>query len=124
MKTTRLNAVTNRIHTEPEPQQLPPRYNPPATFDQPDTTVGISTAELADRHLAAVRELTAVTQAALAQHEAGVAALKQAADAEDKVALKAAMDSLWEQVYATYRALDTLSVAWNDLAPRAAVPRQ
>jgi quercetin dioxygenase-like cupin family protein len=104
-------------------ERLPPRYNPPTTFDKPDTTAHIPTAELADRHLAAVNALAEVAAASAEAQAPAVAALKQAAGANDAVALKAAMDRLWEQVYATYQALGVLSDAWNDLAPRASTPR-
>ncbi len=98
---------------------LPPRYNPPTAFDKADTLADISTAELAARHLAAARELAAIADGAAQAQEGGIAALTRAATDDDPVALKAAMDAVWTQVHATYRALDTLTAAWNDLAPRA-----
>lgn len=101
-------------------ERRPPHYNPPTAFDQTDTLAGIPTAELADRHLATARALAEVAQAAAEQQAGGVAALKRAAEAGDRAALKAAMDGLWEQVYATFQSLNTLADAWNVLAPRAA----
>lgn len=101
-------------------ERLPPHYNPPTGFDKVDTLADIPTAELADRHLAAARALAEVARAAAERQEGSIAALKAAAAAADAVALKAAMDEVWSQVYATHRALLSLSVAWNDLAPRAA----
>ncbi|MGN6675684.1 MAG: cupin domain-containing protein [Thermomicrobiales bacterium] len=101
-------------------ERLPPRYNPPTAFDKADTVAAVPAAELADRHLAAVLDLARVAQAAADQQAASIAALKQAAADNDAVAFKAAMDATWVQVYATYRALNTMAVAWNDLAPRAA----
>jgi uncharacterized cupin superfamily protein len=101
-------------------ERLPPRYNPPTAFDQTDTLAAAPTAALADRHLAAVRTLAAVAQAAATAQASGVDALKRAAAAGDGTALKAAMDALWEQVYATFQAVNALGAAWNDLAPRAA----
>ena len=103
-------------HTHYDPatgERLPPRYNPPGAFDQADTLAGVPTAELADRHLAAARGLAETARSA-------AEALKRAAADDDPAALAAAMDSLWEQVYATHQALNTLTAAWNDLAPRAA----
>ena len=35
MKPTRLKTMTDRIHTQPEPQQLPPRDNPALALSQP-----------------------------------------------------------------------------------------
>ena len=99
-------------------ERLPPRYNPPTAFDQADTLAGVPTADLADRHLAAARELAEVARAAAERQAAGVAALRAAGD--DPAAIKAAMDGIWEEVYATYQALNALARAWNDLAPRAA----
>jgi quercetin dioxygenase-like cupin family protein len=101
-------------------ERLPPRYNPPAAFDKVDTLADVSTADLADRHLAAACGLAETARTAAERQAASVAALKRAAAAGNTVALKAAMDETWEQVYATYQALNALAVAWNDLAPRAA----
>ncbi|MGN6361863.1 MAG: hypothetical protein ACTHNK_15875, partial [Thermomicrobiales bacterium] len=101
-------------------ERLPPRYNPPTAFDKADMVADVPVAELADRPLAAARELARVAQAAADQQATSIAALKQAAADNDAAAFKAAMDATWAQVYATYRALNTMAVAWNDLAPRAA----
>ena len=101
---------------------LPPRYNPPTAFDKGDTLAAIPTGELAERHLHAVRALAEVASGAAERQAISIAALKRAAEADDAAALKAAMDETWEQVRATFRALNTLAVAWNDLAPRAAQP--
>jgi hypothetical protein len=102
-------------------ERLPPRYNPPTAFDKDDTLASAtSTADLASRPQAAARVLAATAQVAAVAQTSAVAALKQAAADDDAVAIKAAMDRLWEQVYATYQAVNVLSEAWNDLAPRAA----
>jgi quercetin dioxygenase-like cupin family protein len=101
---------------------LPPRYNPPTAFDKDDTLADIPTAELADRHLAAALGLAETARTAADWQVASIAALKRAAGDGDAAALKAAMDEVWGQVYATFRALNAMSVAWNDLAPRAAQP--
>lgn len=103
-------------------ERLPPRYNPPTAFDQVDTLADVPTAELADRHLAAALGVAETARAAAERQTASVASLKRAAADGDAVALKAAMDEVWAQVYATYQALNTLAAAWNDLAPRAAQP--
>ena len=100
--------------------RLAPHYNPPTAFDKDDSLAVIPTGELAERHLAAARALARVASDAAARQEASIAALQSAAAAGDAAALKAAMDATWEEVYATFRALNVLALAWNDLAPRAA----
>lgn len=103
--------------------RLPPLYNAPTAFDKVDTLRDIPTTDLAERHLAAALALSEAASSAAAQQEASIAAVKRAALDNDPAALKAAMDATWEQVYATYRALNSLAAAWNELAPRAAQPR-
>jgi quercetin dioxygenase-like cupin family protein len=110
-------------HTQYDPdggQRLPPRYNPPTNFDQVDTVADVSTADLADRFLEAYRALVDATQASAEAQAASVAALKDAAARDDLSALAAGMDALWSGVYETYERLDAMTVAWNQLAPRAA----
>jgi quercetin dioxygenase-like cupin family protein len=112
-------------HTQYDPDtgaRLPPRYNPPTAFDKTDTLAGTSTSELAERFLSAVRQLADQTAAARDAQAGAVAALAKADAAGDRAALKAAMDALWADVYATLRAVSAMSSAWNDLAPRAADP--
>ncbi len=79
-------------------ERLPPRYNPPTMFDQVDTAADVPTAELADGHLAAYRALADATHAAVEAHEAGGAAIKEAAARDDLPALAAAMDDFWAHV--------------------------
>lgn len=100
-------------------EQFPPQYNPPDAFDQPDTTVEISTAELADRHLAAVEALAETARASAETQSAAVAALKSAAADDNQAALVDAMDVLWSQVSATYDQLNAMAAEWNRLAARA-----
>ncbi len=100
-------------------ERLLPRYNQPTAFDQTNFLSDISTANLADQHLAAARRLAEVAQRAAEAQVAGVAALKAATEGEP-AAIGAAMDTIWEQVYATFEALNALSSTWNALAPRAA----
>ncbi len=101
-------------------ERLPPRYNLPGQFDQPDITADVPTTELADRFAGAYRALVDATQAALAAQDASIAKLKDAAAREDAEAFAAAMDGMWSGVYATHERLDAMTAAWNDLAPRAA----
>ena len=87
-------------------ERLPPRYNPPTAFDQTNTLADISTAELADRHLAAAQHLAEVAQRAAEAQLAGVAALKSRQPTDRLTLFKAAMDMIWAQVYATFEALN------------------
>lgn len=110
-------------HTQYDPdggERLPPRYNPPASFDQVDTVADVPTADLADRFLEAYRALADATQVSAEAQATGVAALKDAAARDDLAALATAVDGLWAGVYETYERLDAMAVAWNQLAPRAA----
>ena len=100
-------------------ERRPPQYNEPDAFDQPDATVGISTAELADRHLAAVRALAETAQASADAQATAVETLKAAAANDDRAAQVAAMDVLWSHVYASYERLNAMAIEWNRLAPRA-----
>jgi len=102
--------------------RLPPQYNPPTAFDKADTLAAVPTTELAERHLTAALALSKAASSAAERQTATIAAVKRAATESDPVALKAAMDATWEEVYATYRALNALAAAWNDLAPRASQP--
>lgn len=99
---------------------LPPRYNPPTAFDQVDTLAGVTTDLLAERLIAATNALASVASAAAKHQPQRVEALLQAENQGDATVFKSAMDEIWQQVYATYRALNELTAAWNDLAPRAA----
>ncbi len=112
-------------HTHYDPdtgERLPPHFNPPTAFDKGDTLAAVLTTELADRHLAAALALAEAASGAAERQAASIAAVKRAATDGDPAALKVAMDATWEEVYATYRALNTLAAAWNDLAPRASQP--
>lgn len=104
-------------------ERLSPRYNPPTAFDKADTLRDIPTTELAERHLTAALALSEVARVAAGRQAANIAAVKRAATDDDPAALKVAMDATWEEVYATYRALNAFAIAWNDLAPRASQPR-
>ena len=110
-------------HTQYDPdggERLPPRYNQAASFDQVDAVADVPTADLADRFLGAYRALADATRAAADVQAAGLAALKDAAARDDLTALADEMDALWSEVYETYERLDAMTVAWNQLAPRAA----
>jgi quercetin dioxygenase-like cupin family protein len=113
-------------HTRYDPEtgeRLPLTYFPPSTYHQDDAMADVSTAELADRHLAELRALARLAQAASEAGEAGAAAIKTAASQDDRQALKDIIDGLWSDVRALYDRLDAMTVAWNHLASRAAGDR-
>jgi quercetin dioxygenase-like cupin family protein len=109
-------------HTQYDQQtgeRLPPQYNAPDAYDQPDITGGASTAELADRHLAAVRVLAEVAQASAEAQTLAAKALKIADENGDRASLVQAMDAMWAQVYASHVALGAMAAEWNKLSSRA-----
>ena len=110
---------THTQYDEETGERLPPRYNPPGQFDQPDTVADVSTVELADRFAAAYAALAAATRAAMGAQAVSIARIKDAAEANDAQALATAMDGLWAHVNATHERLDAMTSAWNDLASRA-----
>lgn len=110
-------------HTHYDPDtgaELPPRYNPPGSFDQPDRVADVPTVKLAERQLEAFRAFADTVRLAAKAHESGIAALQAAAEAGDQSGLVAAMDGLWQHIRASHDQLDAMTNAWNDLAPRAA----
>lgn len=97
--------------------RLPRRYGLATSAER--ATPAASTAELADRLLAAAQ---ALADAAGNHAEAAtptVALLKEAATTGDMVSLKAAVDTLYDGIYQVYRRVEELAEAWNDLAPLA-----
>jgi len=71
-------------------------------------------------HLATAHALAdAAVANAAAQDEAGTG-LRSALDAGDKAAAKDAIDAMWRSVYTTYKQLQEMETAWNELAPTVA----
>lgn len=77
---------------------------------------------VAERHLAAARSLEAAAQANATAQATGIAALESAITADDRHAIRAAVDGMWAPLFQTYRALLDLSETWNVLAPEAGEP--
>jgi quercetin dioxygenase-like cupin family protein len=77
---------------------------------------------IAERHLAAARALEAAAAANVAAQVAGIDALTSAMAANDRLAVRAAIDAMWTPFFETYRALLDLSETWNALAPEAGAP--
>lgn len=78
-----------------------------------------SISDLVDRHLAAFRALIEVASGSAEDQAQQGRILCRAATEGDAAALRAALDSLWEQLYPVLRAVSTLTEAWNDLALKA-----
>lgn len=105
-------------------QKERPRYQTwkaPERDEIPDPSEPASV--LADRHLSALRALAEITEKSAAAQAERVAALKHALAAGYAETARAEVDGIWAELYPLFRAVSTLSEAWNDLAP-AAAPRQ
>ncbi|MGI8855339.1 MAG: cupin domain-containing protein [Thermomicrobiales bacterium] len=85
------------------------RTEPP---EAPDT--------LLSRHLAASHALVDAARANATAQEAAAADLRSALDAGNKDAAKEAIDAMWRSFYATYKDIQAMEVAWNELAPAVA----
>lgn len=72
------------------------------------------------RHLAASHALADAATANATAQEAAAANLRSALDAGDKAAAKGAIDAIWASIYTTYKQLQAMEVAWNELAPTVA----
>lgn len=77
---------------------------------------------LADRHLAASRLLQSAAAANTAAQQAGIEHLAAAMASDNRAAVRSAIDSMWEPLFETWRALLELSESWNALAPNAGSP--
>lgn len=78
------------------------------------------TETLLTRHLAASHALADAATANAATQEAIAARLRTATDAGDKTDAKAAIDAMWSSIYTTYKALQEMERAWNELSPAVA----
>lgn len=96
----------------------PPRFR---VWENNDPN-GEPTASLADRQVAAARKLATTAQTAAQIQASQAEALKAAAASGDAVALKAAMDAMWDQVYVTFQQIYAMGAIWNELSARAATP--
>jgi hypothetical protein len=78
-----------------------------------------SLADLRARHLEAAQALEDAARSTASVQQAGIDALTSARDAGDRAATRAAIDSMWSQIFESYRALLALSETWNAIAPEA-----
>ncbi|MDQ6908335.1 MAG: cupin domain-containing protein [Chloroflexota bacterium] len=72
------------------------------------------------RHLAAAHALAEAAVANAAAQEAAGAELRNALSVNDKAAAKEAIDAMWRSIYTTYKQLQEMETAWNELAPSVA----
>lgn len=79
-------------------------------------------AAIAERHLATTRLLAAAAHDNVAAQETGIDVLANALEASDRLAVRAAIDAMWNPLLETWRALLDLSETWNELAPEAGAP--
>ena len=114
---------THTLYDE-DGQRRPPRYGHFPLDDRAVDPAGISTEDLAERQVEAAWALATTAQTAAQEQSACAQALKGALAASDSAAVKAAVDGMWEQVYATYERLGALSRIWNHLAPRTMPPEE
>lgn len=95
---------------------------------QNERAARIDTAEpfsiIAARHLAATRILAAAAHENVAAQEIGIELLANALDANDRIAVRAAIDAMWAPLFETWRALLDLSETWNLIAPEAGAPEE
>lgn len=75
---------------------------------------------LLSRHLAASHALADAATANASAQEAAATDLRAALDVGDKAAAKAAIDAMWAAIYTTYKQLQAMELAWNELSPTVA----
>ncbi|HEY7907217.1 MAG TPA: cupin domain-containing protein [Thermomicrobiales bacterium] len=72
------------------------------------------------RYLAASHTLADAAATHAAAQETDAANLRTALNAGDKAAAKEAIDAMWRSFYTTYKQIQAMEVAWNELAPAVA----
>ncbi len=75
---------------------------------------------LLTRHLAASRALADAAVANAVAQEAAGTDLRGALDTGNTTAAKDAIDAMWRSIYTTYKRLQEMETAWNELAPAVA----
>lgn len=73
-----------------------------------------------ERHLAASHALADAAATNAAAQEQAASNLRAALASGDKGAGRNAIDAMWQSLYATYKQLQEMEDAWNELAPVAA----
>ncbi|HEY7908537.1 MAG TPA: hypothetical protein VIC60_06660, partial [Thermomicrobiales bacterium] len=72
------------------------------------------------RYLAASHTLADAAATHAAAQETDAANLRTALNAGDRAAAKDAIDAMWHSFYTTYKQIQAMEVAWNELAPAVA----
>jgi quercetin dioxygenase-like cupin family protein len=97
-------------------RKLPPRYGTATVTERANRPIsGRPPAILIDRHEAAAKALAAAAAANNAAQETEAAVLRRAVAAGDTHVAKAAVDAMWQHIYLTYKSVQALEAAWNDL---------
>ncbi len=101
--------------------KLPYRYGDSTRAERRARTAPPEAPEtLLARHLAATRALADAAATNATAQEAAATNLRAALNTGDKAAAKAAIDAMWASLYTTYKRLQAMEHAWNDLAPAIA----
>jgi len=106
-------------------EKLPPRYGNSTAKERAALTAPMPpVAELADRQMAALRQLEESVRGATEAQAGLLTEITKAAPGSDGAAgdpaLKASLDALWSALYPVFRDVSTMAAAWNDLAVRVA----
>jgi quercetin dioxygenase-like cupin family protein len=75
---------------------------------------------LLDKHLAASQALAQAAQANAAAQDSAGAELRTALEQGDRAAARTAIDEMWHAIYQTYKRLQEMEIAWNELSPAVA----
>jgi quercetin dioxygenase-like cupin family protein len=78
------------------------------------------TETLLARYLAASHALAEAATANAAAQESAATELRNAQTADDTTAARAAIDAMWSSIYTTYKQLQEMECAWNELSPAVA----
>lgn len=97
-------------------QKLPPRYGTATASERANRPgAGQPPAALVDQHTTAANALAAAAAENDAAQAREAAVLRRALAAGDAHAAKAAVDAMWQQIYRTYKSVQALEAAWNEL---------
>lgn len=104
-------------------QKLPPRYGTATVTERANRPgSGQPQGALIDQHTTAAQALAAAAAVNNAAQEKEAAVLRDALAAGDAHAAKAAVDAMWQHIYRTYRTVQALEAAWNELTTLVSEP--
>jgi quercetin dioxygenase-like cupin family protein len=105
----------------PGGSRLPYRYGESTRAERDARTEPPEATEtILERHLAASHDLADAAAANAAAQDEAANGLRAALTAGDTAAARGAIDTMWDSFYATYKRLQAMEDAWNELAPAAA----